>query len=258
MQKTGPKASLRLAWRFLPPLVRTTTFPTRPILLSRHFLNKMPSRVILYDLREDIAENEAEKHTNLAKYNKSRQEEATLVNLLETVQRRFSNRLVLVGFDLDLELTIIASHLSQIIKYFSSWVDLQEIASAVSKTKRPGLRDTLLALGFTSARSSIPGRNQQHSAGNDAVRQLAVLAGLLQFQLGKDAMLQLEQKQTGPKMRRFYHHRPRPKELYPFIARIRIEGKDLISVFPHLPRLMALFSTYQPTAIGISSAGNYG
>ncbi|KAI0474799.1 hypothetical protein F4859DRAFT_514645 [Xylaria cf. heliscus] len=136
----------------------------------------------------------------------SSQTEDALVDLLKSIRDRFSSPLVLVGFDLVLELTTIASHLNRILPFFSSWVDLREIVKEKCKTRSPGLRDTLRALGFPEGDLATSG----------------------------------------------------PKEIYPYTAKIRVQGKDLTSSVLHWPQLIDIFSRYNPVAVGIKSNGKYG
>ncbi|KAI2626930.1 hypothetical protein GGS26DRAFT_145171 [Hypomontagnella submonticulosa] len=186
--------------------------------------------------------------------------ENTLVGLLQSIQHRSRSPLVLVGFDLvfEFEFKTIASHLSQIAQYFSFWVDLQEIVADTSNTKSPGMRATLLAFGFFSNDLAIRGKSD-HNAGNDAIRELAVLINLLHLSKGDTIQIQTEQLRDKNTLRKFWARtRPGPRELYPFTARIRIEGKDLKSLVPNCPQLFGLFSSYQPSAVGMTRTGNYG
>ena len=63
---------------------------------------------------------------------------------------------------------------------------------------------------------------------------------------------------SGSPALREYNNRPGPRELYPFIAYIRIQGKDLGSVITDLRLLLDLFPGHKPAAVGITKAGNYG
>ncbi|KAK6062590.1 hypothetical protein SCUP515_13223 [Seiridium cupressi] len=163
-------------------------------------------------------------------------------------------------FDLAFEFKTIASHLSQITQYFSSWVDLQEITAEVSNENSPGMKDTLLAFGFFRPDLAVRGKSD-HNAGNDAIRQLAVPVNLLNLRKGGRLHFDRhgDRVEDRDALQKFWNQtRPCPKELYPFTARIRIEGKDLISLVPNCPRLFSLFSDYQPTAVGMTRFGKYG
>ncbi|KAM0812502.1 putative Exonuclease domain-containing protein [Seiridium cardinale] len=149
----------------------------------------------------------------------------------------------LVGFDLVFEFKTIASHLSQITQYFSSWVDLQEIAAEISNANSPGMKDTLLAFEFFRPDLAVRGKND-HNAGNDAIRQLAVLVNLLNLRKGGRLHFDHhgDRVEDRDALQKFWNQtRPRPKELYSFTARIRIRGKDSISLVPNCPRLFSLF-----------------
>ncbi|KAK9415426.1 putative Protein kinase domain-containing protein [Seiridium unicorne] len=109
--------------------------------------------------------------------------ETALVSLLRAIRQRSRSPLALVGFDLVFEFKTVASHLFQITQYFSSWVDLQEITAEISNANSPGMKDTLLAFGFFRPDLAVRGKSD-HNAGNDAIRQLAVLVNLLNLRKG--------------------------------------------------------------------------
>ncbi|KAK9787337.1 putative Exonuclease domain-containing protein [Seiridium cardinale] len=186
--------------------------------------------------------------------------ETAIVSLLQAIRQRFRSPLVLIGFDLVFEFKTIVSHLSQITQYFSSWVDLREIAAEISNANSPGMKDTLLAFELFRPDLAVRGKND-HNAGNDAIRQLAVLVNLLNLRKGGRLHFDHhgDRVEDRDALQKFWNQtRPRPKELYPFTARIRIQGKDLISLVPNCPRLFSLFSDYQPTAVGMTRFGKYG
>ncbi|KAI1462663.1 hypothetical protein F4805DRAFT_452488 [Annulohypoxylon moriforme] len=182
--------------------------------------------------------------------------EDTLVSLLQSIQRRSTSPLVLVGFDLAFEFITISSHLSLITRYFSLWVDLQEIVADVSSTKSPGMKATLLAFNFFENDLATRGKSD-HNAGNDAVRELAILVNLLHLSKGNTIQIQTKHKDEDTLRRFWTNNRPGPKELFPFAARIGIEGKGLKSLVSNCPQLFSLFSSYQPSAVGMTRC-NYG
>ncbi|KAI1124982.1 hypothetical protein F5Y10DRAFT_248043 [Nemania abortiva] len=187
------------------------------------------------------------------------QTEAALVAILNSIQQRSTSPLVLAGFDLVFEFTTIASHLSQIFQFFSSWVDLQDVVMDASKTKTTyGLRDTLRAFGFAPRDLAAYGSKSGHNPADDTILELAVLVNLLRLQ--ENTTLQVETKQKDRNaLRKYWHgHAPSPKELYPFTTRVYIQGKPLSSILPHWDHLFDIFSPYSPIAVGITTTGNYG
>ncbi|KAI1195968.1 hypothetical protein F5X97DRAFT_225101 [Nemania serpens] len=187
------------------------------------------------------------------------QTEAALVTLLQSIQQRHNGPMILAGFGLVFELKTIDSHLSQVLQFFSSWVDLQEIFIEVSEPKKAyGLRDTLRAVGFTSDYIATGGRKTSHNPADDTVRELAVLDKLLELQEGITVQIEIRRRREY-ELRRYWHgHAPGPKELYPFTARVYIQGKRLSSVLPHFRQLAEMFEIYDPTAVGITTHGKYG
>lgn len=75
------------------------------------------------------------------------------------------------------------SHLyPNILKYFTYWVDLQEVASGVvDGIARPSLRDTLTTCGFEGYRYSHCPKTavSRHNAATDTVRIVVLLILLL-------------------------------------------------------------------------------
>ncbi|KAI0550003.1 hypothetical protein F4679DRAFT_225197 [Xylaria curta] len=188
------------------------------------------------------------------------QTEAALVTLLQSIQQRHNGPMVLAGFDLVFELKTIESHLSQVLRLFSSWVDLQDITMEVSEPKITyGLRDTLRAVGFTSDNIATAGRRTSHNPADDTVRELAVLVKLLELQEGITLQVEIRRRRERHELRRYwYGHAPGPKELYPFTTRVYIQGKRLSSALPHFRQLAEMFEIYDPTAVGITIDGKYG
>lgn len=84
---------------------------------------------------------------------------------------------ILVGFDLVFEFRLLSTLYVQLTTRFHSWLDLQEMAAALSDIKRPGLSDTLKACGFGDKNMKyLHSRQGQHNAATDTVRTAAVMA----------------------------------------------------------------------------------
>ncbi|KAI1176118.1 hypothetical protein F4777DRAFT_547855 [Nemania sp. FL0916] len=187
------------------------------------------------------------------------QTEATLVTLLQSIQQRHNAPMVLTGFDLVFELKTIESHLSQVLRFFSSWVDIQDIIMKVAGLKNtPGLRDAVRSVGFSDS-IATSGGNKSHNPADDTVRELAVLIKLLELQEGSTLQVEIGRRREQHEQQMYWYGRaPSPKELYPFTARVYIQGKRLSSVLPHFRQLAEMFEMYDPTAVGIAAEGRYG
>ncbi|KAK0702729.1 hypothetical protein B0H67DRAFT_675898 [Lasiosphaeris hirsuta] len=191
-----------------------------------------------------------------------REIEPVLVSLFASLKDQFQH-LVLVGFDLSSEFMFLASDLHTITPFVSSWVDLQELVADISgsKTSKPSMRYPLLALGFPSGGLSVPNKSQ-HSAGNDAVRELAILVkllGLPESSIPPQIHKTSSQASRSRPLRMFWDScRPRPKELYPFIATVHLTGGKLTCIIKNLEGLQRIFAKYEPTAVGMVKNGNYG
>jgi hypothetical protein len=192
--------------------------------------------------------------------------DSVIATFLKSLKDRFQS-LTLVGFDLSLEFSMMASKLQpNWLSNFSSWVDLQEVVADLSGTnlKQPGMTDTLLALGFTQDGHSVRSHSGLHNPGNDSVRMLAILDRLLG--LDEDATLQIHQairrssqeEASAPKPSRKYWRRRPPREIYPFTARIRIPGANITSIIKNIDWLERIFAAFAPVAVGIVNGGQYG
>ncbi|KAI0451697.1 hypothetical protein F5B21DRAFT_527630 [Xylaria acuta] len=174
----------------------------------------------------------------------------SLATLLQTIWERRTRPIILVGFDIAFDLTAILSFYSDITPYFSSWVDLQQIMTTFTAQQSPGLRETLLAFGFAQDDLSICGRRDQHTAGNDAVRKLAVLTNLLHLKNGSRLNISVQPKDGHPLWKYWSGFRPAPSETNRFAAYIRVRGKAVNSVISDLTELFGLFPDWKPTTVG--------
>jgi len=152
-------------------------------------------------------------------------------------------KLILVGYDLQMEFKWISEHYPSLASSFSAWVDVQELVTAQCEGVRLGLTGALQGLGIIDNRHN----SQQHSAANDAVRDLAVLAGLLS---GTTLITTSQCKDQGysslPPIKAF-----RDWTQYPFSVRLATtDGGPL----PQIPArdLAELFAGYDLKAVGLN------
>lgn len=178
---------------------------------------------------------------------------------------------IFTGFDLVYELRLLSTLYGQLTTSFDSWLDTQELAAATSGTKRPGLSDTLQACGFGSRNvKDLQSRQGQHNAATDTVRAAAVLVHLMRLAEAGDEKLVISQPlactpatESGRTNRplEFAHEkrawdglRPRPKELYPYAARVkRTTCKPSTA-----QELLDIFDEYKPVAAGSRKNRPYG
>lgn len=203
--------------------------------------------------------------------------EETIKGIIESFQDQIpgDTPLILTGFAVVFELQVLSNLYPNLLNYFTSWVDLQEVASGVvDGTARPSLRDTLTACGFEGYRHSQNSQNSQaaifpHNSATDTVRTVVLLIRFLALPNdGKKLDIipsshkiqQFARRRSNapatPEQKRYWKgSRPRPKEFYPFTTRVyrttgfkNFDGQSLFS----------LFSEYRPTAVGISNGMPYG
>jgi hypothetical protein len=166
---------------------------------------------------------------------------------IEKTLRRFrkASKLILVGYDVYVEFRWLSEN-PTLASQFSAWCDVQELLSVHSDGAQIGLGHALLGLKIIDNRLSVNG----HSAANDTVRTLAILAALLD---GKEFV------PPPPRILR-YHYVPSYKSFTPhakFGEAVRISNE---SGGP-LPRrepadLIQLYSAFDLKAVGMNSSGD--
>ncbi|KAI0551550.1 hypothetical protein F4679DRAFT_593358 [Xylaria curta] len=175
-----------------------------------------------------------------------------LVNRLKRIWERYTRPIILVGFNMAFDITMILSSYSEVTQYFSSWVDLQDIMAEFTTAQIPGLRKILLAFGF-------PPNNQResHSARKDAVRKLAVLTNLLHLKNGSKLELSIQPK-DGYQLRRYWSgFYPGSKNVHPYRVYLRVSGKAVSSVISGLTELFDFFPSWKPATVGWSRDRQY-
>ncbi|KAJ4163351.1 hypothetical protein LMH87_005086 [Akanthomyces muscarius] len=207
--------------------------------------------------------------------------EDALINILHTGQQHYYSSdstpltLTLVGFDLCAEFRILSHQYPRFLKRFTSWVDIQELVKELTplNTQAPSLRNTLIGVGYEPKFPTKPSRSGGHSAGNDAARSIAVLVTLLFFfPRGEDitqACLDYHANRTKQRANRqrenvnmnkrdlFSKHYPKPRERYPFQAKVDLPGA-CITKWQDPAELCQYFLEYKPVAAGTNSTQVFG
>lgn len=203
--------------------------------------------------------------------------EATLATLLASVRDEFSGiqgrqpTMVLVGYSMDAEFAVLNTMFPQIISggFFSAWIDLQEIANDMcDRGYKIGLQDALLSLGFSRGTLSRFSKHLQHSAGNDVIRELAILVHLLHYAHLNSTSASTPTLKFWPckylfprtvRQKGRGQSRPRPFDQYPFTASVSLEtGRPMLNIARDEHALYDMFSEYQPTATAMRPGGLYG
>ncbi|KAJ6782379.1 hypothetical protein PWT90_06469 [Aphanocladium album] len=178
--------------------------------------------------------------------------------------------LVLVGFDLAFELSSLSSLYPKILDCFSAWLDLQELvkdAAQLGKAENPSMRDSLSALGFGRVSTDIGSMWKKHTAAKDTLRIAAVLVGLLLRGLDQGVLpltFTHRRKWSPGKAsgryrgtgKLFNNERPKPRENFPFTAKISLCGARAPPSKVKASDLMDIFADYNPTAVGSLSQGH--
>ncbi|ATY58897.1 Ribonuclease H [Cordyceps militaris] len=174
-----------------------------------------------------------------------------------------SEQVVFAGFDLHFELRLLSTTHTRLTDYFTSWLDIQELACLSSDIQKPGLSETLRACGFGRQNAadlhSLCGR---HNAATDTVRAAAILQHLFVRESveplhiatsARNASI-LARKRRGlpanaPEDRQLWIGcRPKPPELYPYAARMRRSTGDVLVA----EALRDMFAEWEPVAVGVA------
>lgn len=214
------------------------------------------------------------------------QVETTISNLIDSFKQKHYSQsfrpalppekgpLILAAFSINFEFRILSNLYPQVLQHFTSWLDLQEIASEVatdseSRLILPGLHETLTACGFQDSADARGCKTLQHNAANDTMRAAAVLRHFMTMDVEKESSLSIPVSSRRPNHSRRYRHapstpeqrqfwkgvRPKPKELYPYGARV---SRTTRCIDLDTRALFDLFAPYNPVAVGISNGKRYG
>jgi hypothetical protein len=151
---------------------------------------------------------------------------------------------ILVGFSLYTEFKWISGYCPSLTSLFVGWVDLQDTVAENSGTVDPGLLHTLNAMKIVER---PPGSNppNRHRASNDAVRCLAVLAGLICLD-----SFAVPTKIYKPVKLALLSKLPAPIRKYPFTAPVTTADGGIIPPEYNSPKsLYELFKRFQPTVL---------
>lgn len=190
--------------------------------------------------------------------------EGRLVTLLQHAKKEadsLGNELVLVLFCAGGDLKAIIRSFPKIIPLFAWWTDIQAIVTkmmtgSTEKDGRasPSLGQTLAALGHrTLSQGGTSQRLPKHKSSHDAARTLAVVAGVVRaLRAGEKLTIQERRKPGSTSTRKIHTSRPRPAEMFPFVANIKME--EGICPTPREYRrcgnLWDVFAAYEPNGVG--------
>jgi hypothetical protein len=169
--------------------------------------------------------------------------------ILAKFQDSGRRRLILVGYDMYSEFQWISEQYPLLAPYFTAWVDVQELMASKCKVTQLGLTDALRALGIADNRHNL----NRHSAANDAVRNLAVLAGILS---GSECTIELLPDRDQNKIRKYtslpHARQIGPTTRYPFTAHVgAVDGIPLPVRTPK--ELSTMYAGYSLKAVGVNS-----
>lgn len=192
--------------------------------------------------------------------------EGKLVHMLQQAKREadgLGNELVLVLFGAGGDLQAITRSFPKIVPLFSWWTDIQAITRKMMigivdkdafRRLSPSLGDTLAALGHRAlCHGGTSQRLSKHKSSHDAARTLAVVACVVRkLRAGEKLTIQERVKPGSTGTRKIQTCRPRPAELYPFVANIKME-KGICRTpreYRRCSNLWGVFAAYEPNAVG--------
>lgn len=197
---------------------------------------------------------------------KAEEIEGELVKILQQAKVEadsLGNELVLVLFGAGGDLKAITRSFQKIVPLFAWWTDVQAIASKmlIDSTDKDAPRrsslslgETLAALGHRTLRhGGTSQRFPKHKSSHDAARTLAVVAGIVRKLRAGEKLTIQERTKPGPTgTRKIQTCRPRPAELFPFVANIKMEKGICATPREHrrCSNLWDVFAAYEPNAVG--------
>ncbi|VUC28377.1 unnamed protein product [Clonostachys rosea] len=270
---------------FLPPVNASLPPPSAPS--SPASLDTLVENFSIQSYSIKVADRKrSEKRREAYRYGESQvvtadQVENTALAIINSfTTNKHDSHPVLVGFSLGYELRILTKFYPRLLaECFSAWADIQEITNDVSTVVNklpvpvqkpnkaayvPGMCDTLWALGYLRDNIAITGLKNEHSAGNDAVRVLAVLLGLLALpQTSTGPLLKINQygrklyqkidRGHGLVSRKYWKSIPGPPELFLYMAKVRAQptGAPVPKDFG-VPSFYDYFAEFEPVSAGVS------
>ncbi|KAF2664774.1 hypothetical protein BT63DRAFT_418113 [Microthyrium microscopicum] len=142
--------------------------------------------------------------------------EATILQALENLKAGRTNLIVLT-FGGREEMIWLQKCCPRLLKLVSAWADLSDFVTQASGHKLRGLYDSCLSLGITEHRTVR--RNKRHSAGNDGIRNFALLTALLH----REPDSKMKVYPTAGGKRPLFRRRPYPEQRYPLTAKIEAQ-----------------------------------
>ncbi len=166
----------------------------------------------------------------------------------EKILAGFRGPFILVGYDLSTELKWISEKYPTFASYFSAWLDVQELVGRAYNGHFIGLTNALHGLGIIDNRHNY----HYHSAANDAVRNLAILAHLLS---GAKVAFQPPPPNKEEEVKRWsslpHLRQYGPRTNYPFSARVSTTDGDALPDLT-LEELANLYASYNLKAVAMN------
>ncbi|KAM9880932.1 hypothetical protein VDGL01_04940 [Verticillium dahliae] len=167
--------------------------------------------------------------------------------------------IVLAGFSLRFEFCILSGLYPKVLRFFTHWLDLQEVAARVAvmdaKLVHPSLRETLVACGFQDVASQST--KLLHNAATDTTQAAALLVRLMSLREGEELHIQCSSHNSHPRTyrkdplkKRIWRRRPAPKEIFPYAA--KVSRKEGFTMFNTAEPILSLFADHCPVAVGLS------
>ncbi|KAJ4254512.1 hypothetical protein NW762_010111 [Fusarium torreyae] len=182
--------------------------------------------------------------------------EAAIINFIQGCDSK--GNLVLIGFEMAAEWTYIFTVFPRIMRFFSAWMDVRDIAADITSSVGviPGLNQSLKLFGYQGedlkpGRTS-PGAGIADNAGDDAVATCA-LADALLFPRNQE---KLKLRQECGRIARVFTKKKgfqTPQIRDSFVVIIRSQG-PLPFTIDSATKLARRFFDYSPQAAGVMSA----
>ncbi len=212
----------------------------------RHFFEDNNVQAFTIDIRDRPQRHyEVERHGQTICIENGIEAGPAMEKILKDFQGLGKRKFILIGYAMATEMKWISGHYPAVAQYFSAWVDVQQLIATQCDAAYLGLTNALQALNIIDNRNCA----RRHSAANDAIRALTILAGLLAGKTlatkpKRDDWVKIHR--SLPSLKSFG-----PWTRYPFAVRVSaVDGSFLPDIT--LKDLVELFASYNLKAVGMN------
>ncbi|KAI1204039.1 hypothetical protein F5X97DRAFT_330119 [Nemania serpens] len=250
------RALYQIGFAYLPTMAPCVEIPGQPRLDDFISKNQIQSLTLNINISEQTREDIIRHRGGIPNRRPSRFGYERQVNLddlesavIEFIESHNSTKLVLVGFEMPAEWNYLLRNFPKAIPYFSSWMDLRDIAKDITAAIGviSGRVSVLQTLGYNW--KDIKGSNEHGTADNAANDAISVLAMANGF-LNPENQEKLRFRQKCSQIARHTYNETK----ITFGAAIQSQEGSLPNTINSSMKLARYFLDFMPTSTGLKSA----